>query len=396
MQKVLSVFGTRPECIKMAPVVRELRRRDSFESVVCVTGQHRQMLDQALELFEIEPDFDLELMTHDQSLDELTARVVEGVGNTLDQTSPDLVLVQGDTTSTFGGALASFYRQIPVGHVEAGLRTGDRFDPWPEEINRKLTGVLGDVHFPPTERAHRNLLDEDVADERIHITGNTVIDALLWTREKVIETPDDELGEFLAQNTEQQPPPKEFVQFLRKRREKDNPLESPLVLITGHRRESHGKGFQEITEGIRQLADEFPDGRFVYPVHLNPNVKEPVTDALDGIENVDIIPPLDYAPFVFLMEQSTLILTDSGGIQEEAPSLGKPVLVMRETTERSEAVDAGVAKLVGANSDAIYRETANLLQNRKRFESMAQARNPFGDGRAAERIVRILDEKTCL
>ncbi len=390
---VLTVFGTRPECIKMAPVVRALDAHPDLRQTVCVTAQHREMLDQVLELFEITPDLDLDLMTHDQTLGELTARILEATGEVLPDVDPDLTLVQGDTTTTFATALASFYEQIPVGHVEAGLRTGDRYDPWPEELNRKMTGDLADVHFPPTDSARGNLLDERVDEAAIHVTGNTVIDALLWVRDRVRDIPADDLQAFLSQNTASTPPPDRLLEFLAHRAPDATNLDEPLVLITAHRRENQGAGFEEIIDGIRRLADHHPDGRFVYPVHLNPNVHDPVHDALDDIDNVDLIPPLDYAPFVYLMDHATLVLTDSGGIQEEAPSLGKPVLVMRDTTERPEAIDAGVAELVGADADKIYESARELLENREAYEEMAQASNPFGDGKAAERIVEVLSRR---
>jgi UDP-N-acetylglucosamine 2-epimerase (non-hydrolysing) len=374
----------------MAPVVRAIADTEDLRQTVCVTAQHREMLDQVLDLFEITPDVDLDLMTHDQTLSELTGRILEATGEVLADVDPDLTLVQGDTTTTFATALASFYEQIPVGHVEAGLRTGDRYDPWPEELNRKMTGDLANLHFAPTDRARQNLLDEQVDDTAIHVTGNTVIDALLWVRDRVRDIPDDDLKDFLSQNTASSAPPARLLDFLADRSPTDAHDEHPLVLITGHRRENQGEGFREIVDGIQRLADTHPNARFVYPVHLNPNVRDPVHDALGDIDNIDLIPPLDYAPFVYLMDQSTLILTDSGGIQEEAPSLGKPVLVMRDTTERPEALEAGVAELVGADSDKIYSEVHRLLTDREAYEEMAKASNPFGDGEASRRIVEVL------
>ncbi len=391
---VLTVFGTRPEAIKMAPVVRELdARSDRFEQTVCVTAQHREMLDQVLDLFEIEPDRDLDLMTHDQDLTDLTSSILTAMRDVLEEVEPDVVLVQGDTTTTLTASLAAFYQQIQVGHVEAGLRTGDRHQPWPEEINRKLTGTLAEVHFPPTGRAADNLRGEGVDDASITVTGNTVIDALLWVRERVEGIADDELEAFFAQNTDQTPLPDVCLDFLEEARRRDDPLDAPLVLVTGHRRENFGEGFREIIAGLEQLASRYPEGRIVYPVHLNPNVREPVHEALGSIDNIDLIPPLDYAPFVALMDASTLVLTDSGGIQEEAPSLGKPVLVMRETTERPEALEAGTARLVGADADRIVDEVSRLLDDRDAYEEMAGATNPFGDGRAAERILDVLESE---
>ena len=383
---LMTVFGTRPECIKMAPLVRAIEADEDFEQTVCVTAQHREMLDQVLELFEIEPDIDLDLMTHDQTLEELTGRILTSIGDVLRDVSPDMVLVQGDTTTTFATALTSFYEQIPVGHVEAGLRTGDRFQPWPEELNRQMTGDLASVHFPPTENSCRNLMRENIDASSIHVTGNTVIDALLWVRDKVSDVSDEMLPEFLAQNTEGEPPPSELVRFLRSR----DPDNQPLILVTGHRRENHGEGFRQIIEALRNIAERYPDGRVVYPVHLNPNVLDPVQDALSGVENIDLISPVDYAPFVYLMNESTVILTDSGGIQEEAPSLGKPVFVMRETTERPEAIDAGVAELVGADADQIVESVTRVLDDQAEYEAMAKTANPFGDGKSSERIVKHL------
>jgi UDP-N-acetylglucosamine 2-epimerase (non-hydrolysing) len=382
----MTVFGTRPECIKMAPLVRAIGSDDDLRQTVCVTAQHREMLDQVLELFEIEPDIDLDLMTHDQTLEELTGRILTSVGEVLREVEPDAVVVQGDTTTTFATALASFYQQIPVGHVEAGLRTGDRFQPWPEELNRKMTGSLANIHFPPTETSRNNLLKENVDEGSVHVTGNTVIDALLWVRDRVTDTSPEALPQFLAQNTEEEPPPPELIEFLKAKRGEGR----PLILVTGHRRENHGEGFRQIIEALKELAKRYPEGRVVYPVHLNPNVLDPVQNALSGVENIDLISPVDYAPFVYLMNESTVILTDSGGIQEEAPSLGKPVFVMRETTERPEAIDAGVANLVGADADQIVESVTRVLDDKTEYEAMAKTANPFGDGEASERIVKHL------
>lgn len=376
----------------MAPLVRALQADEAFEQTVCVTAQHREMLDQVLELFDIEPDVDLDLMTHDQTLGGLTGRILTGIEEVLEATEPDLVLVQGDTTTTFATALASFYRQTAVGHVEAGLRTGNRYHPWPEEVNRKMTGTLAEVHFPPTDQARDNLLAERIDPSTVHVVGNTVIDALLWVRDRVRQVDDAAITDFLAQNTDREAPPEALVDFLIDRRDSppEAPGDRPLILVTGHRRENHGEGFQQIIEGLRRLADSHPDGRIVYPVHLNPNVKEPVHAALSDYDNIDLIAPVDYAPFVFLMDQSTVILTDSGGIQEEAPSLGKPVFVMRDTTERPEAIEAGVAELVGAEADVIVERVERVLQDPAAYEAMARESNPFGDGHAAERIVEVL------
>lgn len=388
---VTTVFGTRPEAIKMAPVVRELESRsDAFEQTVCVTAQHREMLDQVLELFEIEPDVDLDLMTHDQDLTDLTASILRSMRDVLERIEPDLILVQGDTTTTTTASLAAFYQQIPVGHIEAGLRTGDRYQPWPEEINRKLTGVLAEQHFPPTDRAAEHLFDEGVDDSIVTVTGNTVIDALLWVRDRLEVIEDDAFDELFAHNTDSEPLDESLVGALREARHRDDPLEEPIVLVTGHRRENFGEGFREIVEGLEHLSRRRPGARIVYPVHLNPHVQEPVYEALAGRDNIDLIPPLDYAPFVALMDASTLVLTDSGGLQEEAPSLGKPVLVMRETTERPEALEAGTARLVGADADRIVEHVSELLDDPESYEAMAKASNPFGDGRAAERIVEVL------
>jgi len=381
----------------MAPVIRAVGADPAFEQTVCVTAQHREMLDQVLELFEIEPDVDLDLMTHDQSLGELTGRILEGVESVIAEIEPDVVVVQGDTTTTFATALAAFYQQVDVAHVEAGLRTGNRYEPWPEELNRRMTGDLADVHFAPTDRARDNLLAEQIDPERIHVTGNTVIDALLWVRDRVRDVGTDELDEFLSQNSASEPPPAGLTDFLRGRDPEAQIWDqSPLVLITAHRRENHGAGFDEIIAGIETLARRYPEGRFVYPVHLNPNVKDPVYDALNDVPNIDLIPPVDYAPFVYLMDQSTLILTDSGGIQEEAPSLGKPVLVMRDTTERPEAIEAGVAELVGANRKNIVDRASALLEDRELYERMATASNPFGDGEAGPRCARKLSSRPSL
>lgn len=372
--KVLTVFGTRPEAIKMASVVERLTKHDDIVSRVCVTAQHRQMLDQVLDLFGIQPHYDLDIMKNRQGLSEITVRAMEGLKEVFEDFKPDRVLVQGDTTTTFAGALAAFYQKIPVGHVEAGLRTNDEFAPWPEEMNRRLTGTLAYLHFPPTETSKANLLREGVPEDRILVTGNTVIDALLDVVSRIRE--DSELKSGLAA---------QFNNFDPDKR---------LILVTGHRRESFGEGFENICKGLRQLAQR-EDVQIVYPVHLNPNVQEPVNRILGGFPNVQLIEPLDYLPFVFLMDLAYLIITDSGGVQEEAPSLGKPVLVMREKTERPEAVKAGTVRLVGTSTDKIVSEATKLLDSDEAYQAMAWAHNPYGDGHAAERIVeRIVHDFT--
>jgi UDP-N-acetylglucosamine 2-epimerase (non-hydrolysing) len=367
--KVLTVFGTRPEAIKMAPLVRRLQAEAGITSRVCVTAQHRQMLDQVLELFEIRPDHDLDVMRPGQDLFSITAEILQSIRRVYEQEQPDIVLVHGDTTTTFAASLAAFYLRIPVGHVEAGLRTGNLYSPWPEEANRRLTGALARLHFAPTDTARDNLRRENTPEDRIVVTGNTVIDALLEVRERLQSS--DGLRTSLAAR----------FPFLRGGR---------MLLITGHRRENFGDGFERICEAIAALARRYPDLDLVYPVHLNPNVREPVNRLLSGIANVHLIEPQDYLPFVYLMTQATVILTDSGGIQEEAPSLGKPVLVMRDTTERPEAVAAGTVRLVGTDAGAIVDGVALLLDDRAEYERMSFAHNPYGDGRACERIVAAL------
>lgn len=368
--KILTVFGTRPEAIKMAPLVHALEDDDRFESKVCVTGQHREMLDQVLELFEIRPDFDLDVMEKGQDLTDVTTKILLGLRNVFSDFKPDYVLVHGDTATTFATSVAAYYHQIKVGHVEAGLRTGNVYSPWPEEGNRKLTGSIANIHFAPTELSRKNLLAENISENNIIVTGNTVIDTLLEIVEKLDK--DAEISERLA---------KQF-NFL----EKDN----KLVLITGHRRESFGGGFERICEAISELATQYPHTQFVYPMHLNPNVREPVNRLLANLNNVYLIEPLDYLPFVYLMNKSYLLLTDSGGIQEEAPSLGKPVLVMRDTTERPEAVDAGTVKLVGTSKDKIVSEVSLLLRDDNEYKKMSFAHNPYGDGQAVGRIIKKL------
>lgn len=368
--KVLTVFGTRPEAIKMAPLALRLGKASGVEARLCVTAQHRQMLDQVLSLFDLTPDFDLDIMRPGQTLSGVTSAVLNGLDAVLADFQPDMVLVHGDTTTTFSATLAAYYRRVAVGHVEAGLRTGNLYSPWPEEANRKLTGALAKLHFAPTSKAQQNLLREGVSPENIYVTGNTVIDALLWTTERLNADPSVD-AHLRAQ-----------FAYLRGG--------APLVLITGHRRENFGGGFENICLAIRDLAKEFPDVDFLYPVHLNPNVREPVERILSRIGNVHLIEPQDYLPFVWLMKKSHLILTDSGGIQEEAPSLGKPVLVMRDTTERPEAVQAGTVKLVGADRDRIVDGVSELLRDPVAHATMANARNPYGDGKAAAKIVKFL------
>lgn len=370
MKKVLIVFGTRPEAIKMAPLVQSLKLDSRFDVKVCVTAQHREMLDQVLDLFGIEPDYDLNLMKAAQTLNDLTARILIGIKPVFQEFKPDVVMVHGDTATTFAASLAAYYEKIPVGHVEAGLRTRDIYSPWPEEANRKLTGALAKYHFAPTELSKSNLLREAYSEQNIHVTGNTVIDALLETVKKIESS--SKLRERLNK----------YYPFLD--REKD------LVVITGHRRENFGSGFEQICAAIAESANLHKDVQFVYPVHLNPNVQEPVNRLLNGLDNVYLIEPLDYLPFVNLMRLSTMIMTDSGGIQEEAPSLGKPVLVMRDITERPEAVEAGTVVLVGTNKDVIVRTIAELLKKEELYLEMSKAHNPYGDGQACSRILEEL------
>jgi len=369
--KVLSVFGTRPEAIKMAPLVRALDADDFFEAKVCVTAQHREMLDQVLELFEIKPDYDLNLMKVGQDLYDITTGVLMGIRDVLKEFKPDMVLVHGDTATSFAASLAAFYQQIPVGHVEAGLRTGNLYSPWPEEANRVLTGRLAALHFSPTERNRKALQREHVRDELIAVTGNTVIDALQWVVEKIDSSADlKRLIEFTLQEAG-------LATLV---------LSNRYVLITGHRRENFGSGFENICAALRDLATVNSNIHFIYPVHLNPNVQEPVKRLLGDLENVHLIKPLGYEPFVYLMQNSYLVLTDSGGVQEEAPGLGKPVLVMRDTTERPEAVDAGTVRLVGTDAKVIAAEVQALLHDKVLYERMSRAHNPYGDGKACERI----------
>ncbi|MGF1867380.1 UDP-N-acetylglucosamine 2-epimerase (non-hydrolyzing) [Enterovibrio norvegicus] len=369
-KRILTVFGTRPEAIKMAPLVHALNNDERFEAKVCVTAQHREMLDQVLELFEIEPDYDLNLMKAGQTLNDVTAAILLNLKPVLQEFKPDVVLVHGDTATTFAASLAAYYEQIPVGHVEAGLRTGNIYSPWPEEANRKLTGALATFHFAPTETSKQNLLAEGYGEDAISVTGNTVIDALLMIKEKIDN--DADLNATLAS----------LFPFL--------DADKKLVLVTGHRRESFGGGFERICEALALTAQNHPNVQILYPMHLNPNVREPVNRILSGFENVHLIEPQQYLPFIYLMSKAHVILTDSGGIQEEAPSLGKPVLVMRDTTERPEAVSAGTVKLVGTDVVTITKNLDELLVSQSAYDAMSFAHNPYGDGKSSERIIDIL------
>jgi len=369
--KILSIFGTRPEAIKMAPLALALNDDSRFEAKVCVTGQHREMLDQVLALFDIKPDFDLNIMKPGQDLTDITAAILQGMKCIFQQFKPDMVLVHGDTATTFATTLAAYYQQIPVGHVEAGLRTGNLYSPWPEEANRKLTGALARLHFAPTQNSGDNLRNEGVPEDNIFITGNTVIDALLNIVDRLAS------DEALYQTASE---PTQFLDPARK-----------LILVTGHRRESFGDGFERICQALKIIAEQNPDIDIVYPVHLNPNVQEPVNRLLSEIKNIYLIKPLDYLPFVHIMSRAYIILTDSGGIQEEAPSLGKPVLVMRDTTERPEAVSAGTVRLVGTDSTIIINEINRLLMDEDAYKEMSIAHNPYGDGKACARIIETLN-----
>ena len=385
MQKIMLVFGTRPEAIKMAPLVLALRKHsDMFETIVCVTGQHRQMLDQVLDIFEIRPDYDLNIMKQGQDLYDITARVLTGMRDVLNEAQPDMVLVHGDTTTSTAAALAAFYRQIPVGHVEAGLRTHDIYSPWPEELNRQITGRIASCNFAPTPLSRKNLTDEGVPENRITVTGNTVIDALFSIVDKIKND-----SSLCVKITEE----------LAKAGYDPSRLKDgkKLVLITGHRRENFGDGFISMCRAIKTLSEKYPDVDFVYPMHLNPNVRRPIHEVfgnnLQGLGNMFFIEPLEYLSFVFLMEKSNIVLTDSGGIQEEASGLGKPVLVMRDTTERPEAIEAGTVKLVGTDYDRIVNEVSALLDSPSIYDSMSKAVNPYGDGKACERIIETLISK---
>ncbi|MCK5718259.1 MAG: UDP-N-acetylglucosamine 2-epimerase (non-hydrolyzing) [Thiomargarita sp.] len=370
MKKILLIFGTRPEAIKMAPLVKSLQAHSKyFVTQVCVTAQHRQMLDQILDLFDIQADFDLDIMKSHQTLSDVTATILLKLKPILEACQPDLVLVHGDTTTTLTASLAAFYQRIPVGHVEAGLRTDNLSSPYPEELNRQLTSRIAQYHFAPTALSRKNLLKENIADQQIFITGNTVIDALHWVLSQTHHH-----KQILAQHINC---------------DLDN---TKIILVTGHRRENFGSGFENICYALKQIAAQQPTVHIIYPVHLNPNVREPVLRILSGIDNIHLIEPLDYESFIYLMHRSYVILTDSGGIQEEAPSLGKPVLVMRDTTERPEAVEAGTVKLVGTVTETIIREVLHILNNQHVYEQMAKAHNPYGDGKACMRIVQVLKE----
>lgn len=365
--KVLTVFGTRPEAIKMAPLVKKLNEAEGIESVLCVTAQHREMLDQVLDLFQLVPDYDLNIMKPNQTISMITANVITKIEEVFIKEKPDMVLVHGDTTTTFATALAGFYQQVKVGHVEAGLRTYDKYSPWPEEINRVLTGHIADLHFSPTEKNRQNLLKEAIAEESIFITGNTVIDALLEVVDQPYEFEDETLKK---------------IDFQKSR----------VIAVTCHRRENLGENMEHIFSAIRDIAAEFDDVEIVYPVHMNPKVRETASKILGNAERIHLIEPLQYQPFVNLMAKSYFLITDSGGMQEEAPSLGKPVLVVRKETERPEAIEAGTVKLVGVERDTIYAMAKELLTDQEAYEKMAHAVNPYGDGHACERIVEILKE----
>ena len=368
--KILVVFGTRPEAIKMAPLVHALDTDNRFDARVCVTAQHREMLDQVLELFQIKPEYDLNIMKWGQTLNDVTASVLLGLKPILEEFEPDVVLVHGDTATTFAASLAAYYQKIKVGHVEAGLRTGTIYSPWPEEANRKLTSAIANYHFAPTTASKENLLKEGISENDICVSGNTVIDALFWARERLQQ--DRSLSTGFASKFDYLSPDKK------------------LILVTGHRRESFGGGFERICEALRQIAVLHPADQIVYPVHLNPNVQEPVNRLLNGLDNVFLIEPQQYLPFFYLMERASIILTDSGGIQEEAPSLGKPVLVMRNTTERPEAVDAGTVRLVGTDIELIVDQVNRLLTDPDEYHKMSKAHNPYGDGLACGRILEFL------
>lgn len=365
MIKVMTVFGTRPEAIKMAPVVLELQKHaDRIQTIVAVTAQHRQMLDQVLDLFQITPDYDLDIMSQGQTLYDITTKSLMGLKDVLAKEKPDLVLVHGDTTTTFAGALASYYQQVPVGHVEAGLRTGDIYSPFPEEMNRKLTGAIAAIHFAPTATAKANLLKENVNPSHIYVTGNTVIDALMTT-----VAGDYDFGDDLKD-----------VDFHNHR----------VILLTTHRRENLGEPMRHIYKALRRIIEEIPDTEIVFPVHRNPLVRKVVEEELAGVDRIHLIDPMEYEPFANLMSLSSLVLTDSGGIQEEAPSLGKPVLVLRNTTERPEAVEAGTVRLIGTDKDVVYAETKRLLSDQAAYDAMSNAVNPYGDGKASQRIVQAI------
>ena len=401
MKKVMLVFGTRPEAIKMAPLVKAFEQyTEDFKTIVCVTGQHRQMLDQVLGLFEITPDYDLNIMKQGQDLYDVTSRVLLGMRDVLREVQPDVVLVHGDTTTSTAAALAAFYQQIPVGHVEAGLRTHNIYSPWPEEMNRQITGRIATYNFSPTPLSRQNLLEEKVSEASITVTGNTVIDALYWVVDKIKR--DEALSEELKKVLADAGYNVERLDANNQQLTANSQQPKRLVLITGHRRENFGDGFIHMCTAIRDLVQKYPDVDFVYPMHLNPNVRKPIQEVFTGLNslstgegwgeagNMFFIEPLEYLSFVYLMEKSTLVLTDSGGIQEEAPGLGKPVLVMRDTTERPEALEAGTVKLVGTDYDRIVSEVSQLLDDAAYYDAMSKAVNPYGDGKACERIVNFI------
>ena len=376
MKKILFVFGTRPEAIKMAPVIKAFKDEKIFDTKVCVTAQHRQMLDQVLDIFDIKPDYDLNIMERGQDLFDITANVLSGMKNVLSEYSPDLVLVHGDTSTTSATAIAAFYQKIKVGHVEAGLRTGNIYSPWPEEVNRQISGVIANYHFAPTTTSLENLLKENKNKENILVTGNTVIDALFLVLDKIEK--DEKLKNKILKSISDQ------YKFNNDRK---------IILVTGHRRENFGEGFTNICKALKKIADSNHDVDIVYPVHLNPNVQKPVKNILSNSKNIYLIDPLSYENFIYLMSKSYFIITDSGGVQEEAPSLGKPVLVLRNTTERPEAVEAGTVKLVGTNFEAIVKESQKFLDDEKEYKKMSKAHNPYGDGSASKRIVNFFKTK---
>lgn len=380
MKKILIIFGTRPEAIKMAPLVKACQSEKTFELKVCVTAQHREMLDQVLELFEISPDYDLNIMKQGQDLYDVTASVLLGLKEVLYEFKPDLVLVHGDTTTTFAAALAAFYQRIKVAHVEAGLRTGDIYSPWPEEANRQLTTKIAAYHFAPTLTSKENLLNENINEKHIAVTGNTVIDALLMALEKIKSNPglENEIIESIQKSISDS---------------RFDLKNSRFILVTGHRRENHGQGFINICKALKELALKNADLHIVYPVHLNPNVQKPVKELLSDIENIHLIKPLQYEQFIYLMDRSFFIITDSGGVQEEAPSLGKPVLVMRDTTERPEALEAGTVKLVGTDRELIIKEAQELIDDEASYERMSKAHNPYGDGKACSKIINFIKDQ---
>lgn len=368
MKRILLVFGTRPEAIKMAPLAKELQKYpDQFETKVCVTAQHRQMLDQILEFFGIIPDYDLNIMEHNQTLFDITGKILERLNHILDEFNPDLIFVHGDTTTAFVGALSGFYKKVKIAHLEAGLRSGNIYSPFPEEINRKLVGQLSNYHFAPTQKAKENLLKEGI-NENIYVVGNTVIDALFISLDIIRQEGEDKYQRYFS-----------YIDFSKK-----------VILVTAHRRESFGKGFENICYALKEISEKYEGVEIIYPVHLNPNVREPVKRTLNKQKNIHLIEPLEYPYLIWLMSKCYLVLTDSGGIQEEAPSLGKPVLVLRDVTERSEGVDAGTARIVGTNVETIVKETCLLLSDKREYEKIAQATNPYGDGNSAPRIVNIL------